>query len=441
MIPKLLVAALCLALLCSCTSLSMNTEDLLTPPSLNQRQAQVEEALEATISPNSILYRYPQRGDYRSPFVFYDLDKNGRQEAMVFYSYRSDPQYVRAKILRETGDGSWEQVKDLSGFGDQVDFIQFARLTDSEAECILIGWQDARQGQSVLSIYTYDGAAFQSEIEISYQTNGLSVDDYFDNGLNEVLLVRQDRDGEYFLCLIGTTPDGRLGILAELSLSLEINTVLQMRKGRLWNGNYAVYIDERHIDTYLATEVVEVTPTHPYLLSRVGDVDYELFSQTFRDGEALSTDLRGDGMVEIPTLEELLWVSPESELEPPPLTHYIQLNSMGTFHTAYSAAVNADAGYLLFFPKRWQDRVTVQGSPETNEWRFYKVDPVTLQPVVELLRIRVHFTRDNIDRFVQQNYILMAEKGMFQYYAYLPNLPGEFLALNETELSQLFMLL
>lgn len=438
---RILALALCLALLGGCTSISMNAEDLILPPRLNQRQTMVESALETTLSLNSILYRYPQRGDYRSPFVFFDLDGDGMQEAIVFYAYRTGDDMVRAKILRETPEGEYVQVRDMTGDGDQVEFIRFANVLDKDTSCLLIGWQDTRRGISTLGVYTYADGAVRREVEMDYQS--LSIDDYFGDGLNEILLIRQDSSDYYQLSLLGRTLDGRLSAIGDLALSPDISSVLQMRRGQVGSG-CAVFIDERRSDTYIATEVVAVGRTG--LQSLVGEINFELYSETFRTEEVLCVDLQEDGLVEIPTQTEMPGYVTADELEPPPLTNYLRLNASPeaagyTLTTVYSAAVNQEAGYLVFFPERWVGNVTIQRRPESNEWQFYKVDPVTDFPTTELLRIRVYSTRDYQDRFTS-NYSSLAERGLFQYKAYIPATVGESLAITQLELeTRLFMLL
>lgn len=441
MAPRLLALALCLCFLCGCAPISMNTDDLLEPPRLNQRQTKVEEALGATLGAtqnlNSILYRYPQSGDFRSPFVFYDLDKDGLQEAIVFYAFRADTESVRAKILKEREDGSWQVLNDLSGMGeDQVDFIQFSHVLSWESECMLIGWQNTRTGQSTLEVFSFDGGVLRTEAQMSYTLH--CVDDFFGDGLSEIALVRQDSTEFYQTVLLGRSVDGRLTTLGEAQLSPEINTVLQVRRGRLWSSAYAIYVDERRTDTYVATEIVQVTRMG--LKSLVGEDNFEWYGRTFRSEEALSVDLRDDGLVEIPTHADLPGYVAESGMTPPLLTEYIRLTVSGGFEVAYSAVVNNDAGYLVLFPDRWRDNVTVIRRPESSEWQFYKIDPATNLPSTELLRIWVYTVGDYRDRFTY-DYHLLAEKGRFQYYAYLPKTGSEPLAVTESELSMLFLLL
>lgn len=439
MAAKLFALSLCLALLCGCTPLTMSTEDLLEAPRLNQRQTMVEAALDGSLNLSSILYRYPRTGDYRSPFVFYDLDSDGNQEAIVFYTNSTGQSNVRAGVLREQEDDSWVVVQDLAGSGDQVEFIRFAHVTSAETPNILIGWLDSRSGQPTLSVYTFQRGRMTASVQMPYHS--IDVGEYLGDGLNQILLVRQDSSEYYQLYLLGGTYDSRVSVLGELSLNQDALEILQLSRGRLWGNRYALYVDERRSDINYpyATEIVGVSRSGLELL--VGGTDQELYGETFRGEEVLCLDLHGDGTIEVPTLLDLPGDS-AGEMGPPLLTRYLRYVVGGRFEVAYHAAVNASAGYLVFFPDSWLGQVTIQRSPESNEWSFYKIDPETDQPAVELLRIRVHSSRDYIDRNVRENYILLAERELFQYYAYLPYNPEEPLAIRREELTgRLFMLL
>ena len=120
MAKRLLGVLLCLLLLPSCSYIPTGyTEELLSAPTVNDQQAKVRAALEATLNLSNIQYRYIQTGDYRSPFVFFELDGSGRRGAVVFYAYKGDPSNTaaRAKVLRENDDGEWAQVFDISELG------------------------------------------------------------------------------------------------------------------------------------------------------------------------------------------------------------------------------------------------------------------------------------------------------------------------------------
>ena len=79
-------AAMMLSLLAGgCSRVQTSIEDLMSPPVLTEEQAQIRDALARVSGDGEIKYRYPQNGEYRSSYIFYDIDADGVEEAMVFY--------------------------------------------------------------------------------------------------------------------------------------------------------------------------------------------------------------------------------------------------------------------------------------------------------------------------------------------------------------------
>ena len=109
---KTRLAALVLtgALLTGC-GIGSSVDTLLLPPMLSDEQEAIYTALTASAGSNISLV-YPRWGAYRSAFVFYDLDMDGADEAVVFYDDVDDSENsVRANILHRENNG-WRSVYD-----------------------------------------------------------------------------------------------------------------------------------------------------------------------------------------------------------------------------------------------------------------------------------------------------------------------------------------
>jgi len=426
----------------------MNVEDLLSPPRLNERQTQVEQALEAHIDLSSIQYQHPRDGDFRSPFVFSDMNGDGLLEAIVFYTPQEGGG-IRFKVMREQADGSWLLVSDRAGFGDQVHIVKFAYLICAQTSCLLVGWEDSATRERRLDVFSMQNGRLETLYQTPYTIFDIAA--YKAGDLEQIALVRQDIAGDFALHLLGRTLDGRLSLLGNTALSGDIYEVLNLTKGVMRDNINGIYVDARRFTNRLeiATELFEVSTAEDagtWLSVLVADVEREvinrLYRQTFRsDDNLLSVDLRGDGNVSIPIHHEqpMPGVVGEAELEPPPLTMFMRYNYAGFLDVVDIAAVNADAGYLFFFPERWVGNVTVLRRPEIDEWQFWEVDPLTNLRATELLRIRVYSIRDYQNRLVG-DYFRLADRGLFLYYGYLPDATGE-MALTQEEMENNFMLL
>ncbi len=79
-----LVLLLMLLPLSGCNGNLLTVEGAMQPPRLTEQQNAIYEALKAQVGSN-IQLKYPQTGEYRSAFVFKNIDSEPTNEAIVFY--------------------------------------------------------------------------------------------------------------------------------------------------------------------------------------------------------------------------------------------------------------------------------------------------------------------------------------------------------------------
>ena len=446
---KIIAGLFCILLLSSCNAASMTgAENLLVAPKMNARQAQVSQALESSLSLSEIIYKYPQHGDYRSPFVFFDLHGNGREEAIVFYSSLDDKDgIVRAKVLTQNPEGEWFPFYDITLQSGEIEFVEFHKLLSASSYCMLVGIQGTLRGPSMLSVYSMRGDAFILEAE--HQFYNYSVRDFNGDGLADIAVIARSLLDHTFYLTVLQKQGSHLAPGPRIGLSPEVETVKMLTYGKLWDGGGALYIDELLADGPVpttATEIIRVDAAGLTLLaggepSRGGAysparINYEA---TFRDEAIYCMDIDGSGTVEVPYPASLPGIYGNDAVEIPKLVQLMQLREDG-FRIQRSAVINTDAGYLLFFPERWQDgAVTVEHRTELSDWIFRKWDAEAQEPAEMLLLISTAPARDAGKDSGHD--IELAVKGMTSYLAYIPRLQNEALAVTEQEVRELFRLL
>lgn len=440
---RLIAALVCLALLTSCQFIAPDTESLLRPPTLNQQQEQVYAAMDTA----GIIYKYPQSGADRSPFLFRDLDGDGLDEAVVFYAYASEPANTRAKVLRQSG-GQWVTVHDFSSGYEQVDFIQFAHMLSPQAACMIIGWKNpstgtSRAAESFLGIYSMSDDTFI--VEVSRQPyQSYTVADFDGSGLDRVVTI--ERDSEQRLRMTVLQAVGRhITTGASVGLSPEADIVRKITVGKLWDGQGAVYIDEVRIDTSVATEIIQIGARGATILaggglseSEAGTQAWENYTDTWRDqeGVVLCMDVDGDGQVEVPSPKALPGYGRDSEEQRLQLTQLMRLTDEG-FTIVANAVVNQAENYLVYFPDKWMDVVTVVADNQAGEWQFHVVDQDAGEIGPELLRIQAYSAGGPI---ADNDSIPLGNRGTRYYSGYIP-LTSDLPSISERELKEMFQLL
>jgi hypothetical protein len=440
MTRKLVAALLLCVLLSSCAGvLPGGMEDLLVAPTLNAQQAEVSLALEATINLADIVYRYPtQDSAYRTPIVFYDLDGNGVEEAVVFYSLTVRPAEIRFKVLRRDEQGKWYVFHDYPGQGDQIESVQFSYLTDKTRPSMIMGWLDSSRQSRQLEIYAMRGDDLERESQMGYFA--YSVVNY-PGDLSRLLVAAQESRGDPLQLQLLGNRDGLLLERDSVWLHEEVVSILQMKQGLLWDGTTAIYLDEiMDVDT-VATEIIRFDKDSLELVAGGSggedSLEMALYMDTYRPTRLLSVDIDSDGILEVPDETTLPGIEESDEYTPIRMTEYYKLGEQG-FTLARNAVVNQTAGYLVFLPDRWLENVTVVDNAAGDQRSFHMLDPKTLLPSTELLRVTVRSSRDYAD--APRGYFLLEERGAMRYYGYLPSPSDNPLALTEEELRSIFAL-
>ena len=112
-IIPVLACALAMLLLSSCAGADAGLEGLMLPPKLTSEQSELYSALETAAGTENLRLRYPKSGEGSSAFIFRDIDADGADEAIVFYSTQ-DSSATRINILRKTAE-KWVSVYDMKG--------------------------------------------------------------------------------------------------------------------------------------------------------------------------------------------------------------------------------------------------------------------------------------------------------------------------------------
>lgn len=95
----------CLWALSGCSGFSSSTADLMRPPRLTPEQSAINEALTAAALTQTYTLKYPKSGEYRSAFVFHDIDGDGVEEAIAFMNRISTIRRVLSCLTARAASG------------------------------------------------------------------------------------------------------------------------------------------------------------------------------------------------------------------------------------------------------------------------------------------------------------------------------------------------
>ena len=437
MLRRLLPALLCCLLLSSCTPVQTNVEELMEPPKLTDRQYQVNEALKDAVG-QSFKLKYPQSGEYRSAFTFYDLDGNGQDEAIVFYAESDSAAFLRLTILYQDGD-RWVSGSDLLGLGAEVDFLRIEQLTSGAGKNLIVGWsQESSSGKKIAAIYNYQDGVLDMDYTGDYSR--MAIDDFDGNGSSEMMLITSSSVyGSSYATLVGEVAPGFIDIMDDAELPPMISSYLEPISGLVGPGIRGVVADGYTEGRTLATTVIQVLEGGT-LRVPMSENDYLLFTRATRKSEVYSRDVNGDGIIEIP----LQYPAPgheqlEDEDASYYITNYCQLSGTG-FETVTRAFVNTDENYMLTFADSWMDApVTLYRQPELGEVIFFVYNGSDVYDrSLELCRVRVYSSQDYQDKLAAETYFSLGQKGTFEYFGSLPATGVDGLRITSRQMKEMF---
>ena len=407
------ITAFCMAFY-GCTVFETDTEALMKPPVFTEEQEKLNAALTEVIG-ESYSLKYPANGDMNSAFIFEDLDDDGEEEALAFYSLFDES--TRINVLKKEGEG-WVSVYEAAGFYGDIETIDFAEM-DSRGKVLIVKWEQEA------AIYRYGG----ERLITLYRTacDEMDIADINGDGYSEVIVFGSNLAGRNVLNVVHSS-GGK--IVASDDITTEYTNIFSVNEGRLHNGLGAYFMDssisvydgvvylteiitleEGTANKYYIADFVEYSdeieeePQDSSVIVIVGG-DYGKRGIFLRNTKVYCMDTNGDGVTEMPV--EVRNDSAQGKTEEVFFIQYMQYD--GEVSSAvWNGAANTEAGYLFAVPESWNEKVDITIDSSGNELVFSNIETGE-----EILRIFAVLKNDYQDKY--EDYTLGAEDETKYYY-------------------------
>lgn len=439
---RLLTAAVLLLLslsLTGCTRIQTSIEDLMSPPVLTEEQAQIRDALARVSGETELKYKYPQSGEYRSSFIFYDIDGDGIEEAAVFYQSASKGDATWINILDQV-EGEWISVCEAPAPDStaNIDFVSFEHLTDSQTINIVIGWEDTRSSKTAIA-YRYQNGRLTSIFERDYTE--IAIADLDSNGTTDLCLLTPQAQST--LLFLACSTDSGFETVDSLTLPHGIVSFDSILAGRTANGQTALFLDstvDLYDTSFQITDVVSARQREdgsPALVNLLDNENLSLSKLTLRPMQNLfCRDIDNDSIIEIPTASTLPGYEDMLDEDALYLTTYNILTPNVQLTPEHSGVINTQHRYMLAFPQNWlSGKVSAVIQPENGELTFFAYNGDIMDTSTPLLKLRVYSVKDYHDKFDNDYFQLIGQKGLFEYYAYVVPSQSE-LAITQQQLRE-----
>ncbi len=401
-LTALIISIVLVCLMSGCdTFLFSSVDNLMRPPKIaGEINSKLIEGFEATVGENYVL-KYPISGEYQSPCIMYDLDSDGVDEAIIFYSLENESTTVRMAFLDYSAD-KWQIVSDLKGLGNNVDQVSFEHVKNDNSVQVVITWNffDTKTA-SILSIYnigfTEDKTINSVQLIFNEPYSAMKIFDVDGSGSKEIFLissVTSDTTVKKVGTLYAMRSDGSFASVSSVTMDSTVSGYSSIKlEPASENKPYRIFVDAIKGDISMSTEIIYWDSKINGLYSPLLDTDTQSVTSTIRSSRIESRDINGDGLIETPLqipLTGSYTTSNSFKTEITSENNSVTLSNISTasvFLTkwctfsadnkfvpvAYSA-INSSDYYILNFKTEWLNKITIENDVENRIWTFYEID-------------------------------------------------------------------
>lgn len=430
MLKRMVLMILALAVLLSfggCYYYDAGMENMLTPPKLTDGQKEIYKVLEAQVG-TGISLKYPRSGEYRSAFVIESIDDEPGKETLVFYQNNVNVTGTAALTVSilDQKDGEWVPAYDIAVAGSDVDQVVLSTFGTENNMFVIIGYMLTGDKDKVMRIYRYHDGMVEELFSFPYSL--LQVVDIDDNGYPEIVALTPavtGKDGQMIPARANVIryQDGGFAVADGVDMDSDIISYVNIQTGLIDHRRTALYLDGMKGQDQLSTQILFYEDDK---LQNNIFLDRAALAQVTRQSGNFSTDIDGDGVIEIPVSELMPGYTSMAETneaqttvsEPLYFTRWM-VYSDGAFVEKYFSYLNIGLGYSLTIPERMRDgKITAKREriedKNSNEIVFYQYNRSLEKSTEELFRICI-INQNDIDDSMD-DYRRIETSGQLAYF-------------------------
>ena len=395
-----LLLAVCLLLGGCSFKLAASADELIDPISVTGIHADILNALNDFCEDGYTL-KTPLSGDFTTSFIFYDLDLDSEDEAVVFYQRSNDVKRTDIAVIDKSGDG-WSVICNVEGDGKDVYSLEFCNLNnDSFSELVVLWDISANSSTHLLCAYaqSYEGNA----LTLSKIGNSMSVNNY----------ISVDIDNTGIDELMVFTLSGGASPTAKATLYMLENNVFEARSSTKLDGHitgyksiisentdkgFCVFADAVKTDkTQMLTELIIWSDYYGEIVAPYYSYSTGTTGKTARKSKLCSMDVNSDGYFELPLDAEEIALPEQVEA-----VDWKQYRNSVLRHVCYTLAAPKD-NYQILIPDDYFREISVSYDSERSEMTVHDKNGKLVFSIVCLEQIQYN---DNPSPYADYTVIL-----------------------------------
>ncbi len=353
-----LLALIIIFFFCGCAGESQS--EVFALPQMPETHSALLDTVEQVRS-EGFEFAEPRSGVNRRPLNLVDIDGDGEEEGIAFLRdvLNSGKTYI---YIFEQSDSVFSLFDVIEGNENEIYTVSYSRLLDDKGYELIVKWgADEKSGHALTAYNLTPNGAKKVFDTVAEQ---YSVSDLDSDGDNELLAV-VNKNGHVFADIY-TEENGSITRKESVHLSEYKGRVIRIISGKATADLNAAFI-ERESNGLIITDVITYKEGRYLNLLPQGNIS---------EIRALSADVNGDAIIEIPRRTSTLQDNSETDRT------YLwrEIDESGIMHPKTFTYHSFSKNWYLSMPMLWEDTVTMRETRIGNEW--IRIDFVTREKIV-----------------------------------------------------------
>ena len=338
--------ALCLLPLCGC-EMGASIDELYSLPQLSDEYLDLQHAIDGVLSTGAG-YAAPVGGTHRQSVQLYDVNGDGTDEALAFFSTTGEKP-LKIYVFIQT-ESAYEKAAVIEGDGRSIESIDYLDMDGDGWSEIVVGWG---MGGDLKMLNLYSLKGFQvASIATSDYTKYIS-GDMDGNGWQELMVLRQGSSEVSGTVTLYSVDGNGETVSASDTLSAGLENFSKVSCGTLKDKKTGLFV-EGNCQGGLVTDIFVYRNGELDNITMDGDTGVS--GGTLRNSTAAFRDLNENGCPLVPVPRAL---NAQSETVYRVLDWY-SYNSRGRRSIVCTTYHNYTDSWYLTLPDSWGDSVTIR---------------------------------------------------------------------------------
>ena len=346
-ITLLVLMAFILSALSACSV--QEIDELYSLPQPSQEYLQLQKLIDAEIAAGSE-YSAPTVGSLRQSVQLTDLDGDGVNEALAFFTKAEAPQIC---VYRKNASG-YAQALTITGDGTSCGRVEYADLDGDGFSEIMISWKTS---SDMKLLKAYSVKSWASTVLITTSCTDFQIGDLNQDGTMDIAALKFE-PGAGTLEMYSLEQDGEV-IQSSAKLSASLTSVERFRVGGLSEGIPAVFVEGQLTDDednqFCLTDIIICTENKLKNITMSAD---GTDSDTRRHYQVYCTDIDANGSMEVPIAEKVY--SQSGSTTESYVFDWYSYNADGQRSLCASTYHCEADGWYFVIPEAWREGFTVR---------------------------------------------------------------------------------